>query len=74
MTMVGQSNPWWVCHTWPKEPFSNMLWAHFESSVCNTTFSDFNIPCHACLCMSGVHLCTCSLDLSANGEVLDLFW
>ena len=41
-TMVGQSNPWWVCHTWPKEPFLTMLWTHLESFVCIATGLDFD--------------------------------
>ena len=42
-TMVGQSNPWWVCHTWPNKPFSPMLWTHYESFVGNATGSDPDI-------------------------------
>ena len=71
--MVGQSNPWWVCHTWPKEPFFTMLWTHVESFVCNANCLDLIIVSS---CMSVYVSSACMFfffDFLTNGEVLHSF-
>ena len=52
----GSSNPWWVCNTWPEEPFLTMLWAHFESFVRHATGLDFD---NFLSCMSAHGLSAC---------------
>ena len=70
---VGQSNPWWVCHTWPKEPFLTML-VITSRALCAMRLARISIfSHHACPRMSGLHVCSLFIDFRTNGEVLDSF-
>ena len=69
---MGPSNPWLVCHTWPKEPFLTMLWTHFESFVCNAIGSEFD-SFSSCMFVNVSSACMCngSVPIRPKAVVFD---